>query len=99
MMIEKEPIGALFSGDFVHLLAHTGNRIEVEVTSVQARWPEAGLWQTFIIENYGGRIIYSGDTIFLRSHTEKMLHVQNTSVLAVARIWSLADVHRAEKRW
>merc|ERR1711924_302997 len=55
---------------------------EVEGTAVSARWSEAGLWQTFSIENHGGRAIYSGDAIFIKAHTGKLLHVQDTAVLA-----------------
>jgi len=78
----KEATGALFSGDSVTLLAHTTKRIEVEGSSVNARWSEAGVWHTFTIENYGGRSISYGDAIFLKAHTGKLLHVQETSVLA-----------------
>merc|ERR1711976_577180 len=85
MRIEKEAVGALFSGDSVHLLAHTGNHVEVDGEFVGARWPEAGAWQTFTIENYGGRIISSGDFVFLRAHTGLLLHVQDAAVLAM---WS-----------
>merc|ERR1712185_830796 len=77
-----EAAGALFSGDSVHLLAHTGNYIEVDGEFVGARWPETGAWQTFTIENYGGRVISSGDFVFLRAHTGSLLHVQDTAVLA-----------------
>lgn len=54
LMIEKEVAGAIFSGDSVTFLAHTGNRVEVEGTAVAARWDDAGVCQTFSIHNYGG---------------------------------------------
>merc|ERR1711998_632095 len=87
MGIEVEAVGAVFSGDSIHLLAHTGNRIEVEGTSVQARWSEAGLWQTFTIQNYGGRAIFSGDAVFLQAHTGMMVDVQDTDVQARWQDW------------
>merc|ERR1712185_139121 len=59
-----------------------GMRMDVERTWVAARWPEAGAWQTFTMENYGGRAIHFGDIVFLKAHTGKLLHVQNVSVLA-----------------
>lgn len=65
-----------------HLLAHTGNRIEVEGELVRSRWSEAGAWQTFTISNYGGRVISSGDAVFLRAHTGTFVHVQDVAVLA-----------------
>merc|ERR1712110_1267023 len=82
MKIEVEAVGAVFSGESIHLLAHTGNRIEVEGTSVRTRWSEAGPWQTFTIESFGGRAIFSGDTIFLKAHSGNLLHVQDSAVRA-----------------
>lgn len=49
---------------------------------MNARWSERGLWQTFAIESYGGRVIYSGDAVFLKAHTGKMLEVQGVAVQA-----------------
>lgn len=83
MKIEREVAGALFSGDYIHLLAHTGYRIEVDLSgSVHAQWSEAGVWQTFTLFNYGGRTISYGDTVFLKAHTGKLVHVEDTAVLA-----------------
>merc|ERR1712072_1281876 len=82
MVVQREVVGALFSGASIHLVAHTGKRLEVEGDAVQARWSDAGAWQTFTIENYGGRAIFSGDSVFMKAHTGKMLHVQGTDVLA-----------------
>merc|ERR1711939_54057 len=70
-------------GQAIHLLAHTGNRIEVEGTAVQARWAETGVWQTFTIESYGGRAIFSGDAVFLKAHTGTMVDVQGSAVQAL----------------
>merc|ERR1712093_169084 len=98
MVIQAEAANALFSGDAVHLLAHTGNRIEVDGTSVGARWGEAGLWQTFTMENYGGRAIYSGDIVFLQAHTSKVLHVQDTLVLAEWNDYGAWQMFRVEKK-
>lgn len=82
MLIQQEVVGAVFSGDLVHLAAHTGNLIEVEGSSVMARWPEHGAWQTLAISNYGGRAIYSGDEVFLKAHTGNMLDVESVTVKA-----------------
>jgi hypothetical protein len=87
MQIEKEVSDAVFSGARISLLAHTGKRIEVEGSSVQARWSEAGLWQTFTIQNYGGRAIFSGDAVFLKAHTGMMVDVQDTDVQARWQAW------------
>merc|ERR1712232_1531761 len=82
--IEVEAVDALFSGNSIHLLAHTGNRIEAEPWGglVRARWSEPGLWQTFTIESYAGRAIYSGDMVWLKSHNGALVHVQGTAVMA-----------------
>merc|ERR1712216_679323 len=40
--------GEIFPGDVIFLRAHTGNYLDVGAgTSVQARWPERGVWQSF----------------------------------------------------
>merc|ERR1712176_505448 len=85
MRIEKEPAGALFSGDSITLLAHTGKHIEVQGESVGARWSERGHWQTFTIEGYGGRAIHAGDLVFIKAHTGALLNVQNTVVQATGQ--------------
>jgi len=82
MQIQKEAVGAVFSGNSIHLTAHTGNLIEVEGTAVQARWTEKGLWQKFTIESYGGRAIFSGDGVFLKAHTGMFVDVQDVEVQA-----------------
>jgi len=83
MKLEKEVAGALFSGSFINLLAHTGKRIEVDPSgSVHAHWSEKGIWQTFAIENYGGRNIVSGDAVFLKAHTGALVHVEQNVVRA-----------------
>merc|ERR1712054_470786 len=82
MSIEKEVIGALHSGDSIHLLAHTGKLIELEGTGVGARWSERGLWQTFTVETYGGGAVYSGDAVFLKAHTGRFIEVSGVAVQA-----------------
>merc|ERR1712072_1021539 len=64
MVIQREVVGALFSGASIHLLAHTGKHIEVEGNAVRARWTDRGQWQTFVIENYGGRAIFQAMRCF-----------------------------------
>merc|ERR1712196_203118 len=48
MKIEREVTDALFSGDFIHLLAHTGKRVEIDGSSHRfCRWRLAtGSWLT-----------------------------------------------------
>lgn len=43
------------------------------------------MWQTFLIENYGGRVIYNMDAVFLKSHTGTFVDVQG---MAVQSRWS-----------
>lgn len=40
------------------------------------------MWQTFTVENYGGRVILSGDAVFLKAHTGKFIDVQGVEVQA-----------------
>jgi hypothetical protein len=82
MRIEKEIFGALFSGDGIHLAAHTGMRIDVDGQAVQARFSEAGEWQKLVIENFGGRAIFSGDTVFLKAHAGVFVDVEGVAVQA-----------------
>merc|ERR1711881_758887 len=93
MLIQKEADGALFSGASIHLLAHTGKRVEVEAhtgalvdcesVTVQCRWRDWGAWQTFFIERKDGKgAVMPGDTIFLRAHTGKFIEVQGSTVRA-----------------
>jgi len=82
MQIERQVVGAVVSGDSIQLSAHTGKKLDVEGTAVQARWGETGLWQTFSIESFGGGAIFSGDAVFLKAHTGKLVDVQDVEVQA-----------------
>merc|ERR1712036_129372 len=91
--------GEIGPDDVVCFQGHTGHYIDVEGegTAVAARWSDAGLWQTFTIENHGGRVIYSGDAVFLKAHTGAIVHVEGTSVFATWREhgeWQKLIVHK-----
>merc|ERR1711959_315935 len=47
--------------DSVYFETHTGKLIGVEGSSVQARWPKAGTWETLVIEKKAHRRL-SGTT-------------------------------------
>jgi len=65
------------SGDFIYLRAHTGNRIAVEGTTVQAKWDHMGSWQRFVIEKKSADgPIFPNDTIYLLAHTGKRIAVE-----------------------
>merc|ERR1712072_1596001 len=83
MQIEREVVGAVFSGSAIHLLAHTGKRIDVEGVAVQSRWSEKGAWQQLRIQKKDGSgAIFPGDNIFLQAHTGKFIDVQEHAVQA-----------------
>ncbi|CAK0843123.1 unnamed protein product [Prorocentrum cordatum] len=51
LVVEKEANdGAIWPGDVVFLMAHTGKCIDVQGDVVSARWPMHGPWQAFTIE-------------------------------------------------
>lgn len=72
------------SGDTVFLRTRsgTGNYIDVEGSSVQARWKSRGHWQGITIETKNGGTIKHGDTIYLKSHTGAHFDVTGESVQA-----------------
>ena len=72
----------IISGDTIYLKAHTGKNIDVEGTSVQARWENQGGWQALVIEKATSGIISSGDTVYLKAHTGENLDVEGTTVQA-----------------
>ena len=74
--------GAISTGDTVYLKAHSGKHLDIEDTSVQARWTDHGNWQKLIVEKDGNGAISTGDTIYLKAHTGKNLDIEGTSVQA-----------------
>merc|ERR1711981_189464 len=102
MVIEAEAADALFSGDAIHLLAHTGNRMEVQGTSVGARWSEAGAWQTFRVERKAGDgPLMPNDTIFLQAHAGRYVEVDGVAVKASwfeKGAWQALTVEKAAAR-
>jgi len=57
--------------------------VDVQGTEVQARWPERGEWQKFVIERPDGNgAVMPGDTIFLKAHTNNMVEVDGIAVQA-----------------
>lgn len=73
------------SGDAVVLQTHSGSglMLDVEGTSVQARWAHRGIWQTFSIEKLGGSGgLHAGDIVFLKAHTGKQLDIEGDTVQA-----------------
>jgi len=88
MKIEREISGAIASGDRIHLLGHTGKRVDADPNgSVNARWSDTALWQTFTMYNYGGRNVFHGDAVFLKAHTGRLVHVEGTQVAAKWQEW------------
>jgi hypothetical protein len=81
-MLRKDENTLMYSGDSVYLKAHTGNYIDVEGSSVQARWTERGAWQRLTIVTEAGGVIQSGDVVFLTAHTGKLWDAGNEAVQA-----------------
>lgn len=76
---------AIRSGDKIFLKTHSGwgSMLDVEGTSVQARWQDHGARQTFTINKNGGDgDIHAGDTIFLTAHTGRQIDVEGEAVQA-----------------
>jgi len=76
---------AIHSGDaiFLKVRGGSGNNVEVEGDTVQARWDDYGTWQMLVVQKVeGAGIIRAGDTVTLRAHTGKRIHVEGDSVQA-----------------
>lgn len=72
------------SADAIYLKTVSGNYVDSSNSTLQARWPERGLWQSLFIEKDASGPVLSGDTVFIRSHEDKYLHVENGTVSALA---------------
>merc|ERR1712072_1578620 len=81
--IEKAQGGEIRHNDQVFLKAHTEKHLDVEGTSVAARWNDQGGWQAFVIEREAGAgAVTIGDKVFLRTHTGNHLEVEAFDVQA-----------------
>lgn len=72
------------SGDSIFLKTRSGNgkHLDIEGSTVQARWESRGNWQQLLIEKDGGGSIQAGDTVFLKAHTGAHIDVTGVDVQA-----------------
>lgn len=94
--LEKEIDGSVLkscvsAGDVVFLRVFHGRYVDVQGSSVQARWPEKGDWQSFAIfhaascqaSNEGKqRRLRNGDVVLIQTHNRKFLSVKGDDVVA-----------------
>jgi len=76
---------AIVSGQTIFLRTHAGSgkMIDIQDSTVRARWVDHGEWQAVLIQKAGGGAILSRDTVFLKAvHTGAFLDVQDESVQA-----------------
>jgi hypothetical protein len=73
------------SGQIIFLKSHAGSGavIDIEDSSVQARWVDHGAWQAIVVEKAGSGSISSGDQVFLKSsQTGAFVDVEGEQVQA-----------------
>lgn len=83
-MLSNTPT-AISSGQTIFLKsrAGTGNVLDIEDSSVRARWVDYGAWQAIVVEKAGGGTISSGDVVFLKSsNTGRFVDVEGEQVQA-----------------
>merc|ERR1712072_1525479 len=70
------------SGDVIFLATRSGtsSMVDVEGTTVQARWVSRGMLQALVIEKESGGPISSGDVVYLRSQADKHIEVEGEAV-------------------
>jgi len=76
---------AIVSGQTIFLRTHAGSgkMIDIQDSTVRARWVDHGEWKAVLIQKAGGGTILSRDTVFLKAvHTGAFLDVQDESVQA-----------------
>lgn len=95
------PKGAIvLSGDTVFLASHTGLRLAVDRTEVDASGLRNERWELFsLIKAMGGGAgISSGDKIFLKAHTGSFLAVNGSELFAKDDLMSTQEMFRVLRR-
>mmetsp|Transcript_97352 Transcript_97352/g.172364 ORF Transcript_97352/g.172364 Transcript_97352/m.172364 type:complete len:565 (+) Transcript_97352:54-1748(+) len=90
--LNPSPSGPNISwGDAVHLRTFYGRYVDVEATTVQARWADKGLWQEFSFEpvSPSGRILQrsprQGDVIRIIARSGQVLTMGDDGVMKATR--------------
>jgi len=81
--IEKNNGGGIMHNDQVFFKASTDKHMDVEDTTVRARWCDHGGWQSFVVVKESGQgNLMLGDVVFFKAHTGNHLDAGDGKVMA-----------------